>query len=483
MRRKRCGGRSVCAAIILAAAMAGCYAPVAETGATTSPGNGTAPPAGVAQQRVRRPKNVIFFIGDGMGFNHAMAASLYRNGAPDMQAHEKFPVRLAVSTFSAGGSYRPDSAWISWEYLKKKPTDSAAAATALSSGVKTYNGAIGVGLDRLPVENIVERAEALGKATGVITSVEFSHATPAGFSAHVASRGDMSVIAKQMLYDSRIDVVMGAGHPDYDMAGLRADSSMYSYVGGREVWDAIVARHVFAGRDTVEDADGDGTPDVWTLIDSRDQFLRLGRGETPKRVLGVARVRTTLQQDRPGEAKAVPYAVDRIETVPTLVEMTRGALNVLDNDPDGFFLMVEGGAIDWAAHDNQFGRMIEEALDFGSAIDAAARWVEANSSWDETLIVVTADHETGYLWGTGSGPDPANPSRAIFIPPVNAGAGNVPGLAWGSGGHTNSLVPFYAKGVGSEIFRTAADETDLRRGPYLDNTEITRTLFSFWPKP
>jgi len=123
--------------------------------------------------------------------------------------------------------------------------------------------------------------------------------------------------------------------------------------------------------------------------------------------------------------------------------MTRGALNVLDNDADGFFLMVEGGAIDWAGHANQSGRLIEEQADFNEAVAAVCDWVEQNSSWSETLVIVTGDHETGYLTGTAG----------VYDAVLNNGQGNMPTLAWNSGDHTNQLIPFYAKGAGAEIFK------------------------------
>ncbi len=85
--------------------------------------------------------------------------------------------------------------------------------------------------------------------------------------------------------------------------------------------------------------------------------------------------------------------------------MTKAALNVLDDDPNGFFIMIEGGAVDWAAHANQSGRLIEEMNDFNKSIEAVIRWIDTNSNWNETLVIITADHETGHLTGPGSGSD------------------------------------------------------------------------------
>ncbi|HNZ39831.1 MAG TPA: alkaline phosphatase, partial [Candidatus Latescibacteria bacterium] len=161
----------------------------------------------------RNPKNVIILVGDGMGFNQVEAGSLFLG----RQVFERLPVRYGCTTFSASGNgYQPDSAWTSFDYLKKRATDSGAAATALASGTKTTNGAIGVGPDGDPVPNILEVAEDVGKATGVVSSVGISHATPAGFVAHSRSRGSLESIAQEMILRSRVDVIMGAGNPWFD---------------------------------------------------------------------------------------------------------------------------------------------------------------------------------------------------------------------------------------------------------------------------
>ena len=206
-----------------------------------------------------------------------------------------------------------------------------------------------------------------------------------------------------MINDSATDVVMGAGHPLYDNNGTPlAAPGTYKYVGGTATWDALV--NGTAGGD----ADGDGDADPWTLIQSKSQFERLACADkTPARVCGTARSATTLQQSRAGDAMAAPYTVPMNANVPDLATMTKGALNVLDANRKGFFLMVEGGAVDWASHGNQPGRTIEEQVDFNEAVAAVDRWVRRNSDWGETLVIVTGDHETGYLWGPGSGADAA----------------------------------------------------------------------------
>ncbi len=408
-------------------------------------------------------KNIIVMISDGCGYNQVDAAGMYQYGKTGCQVYEHFPAKYAMSTYSIG-SYDPNLAWKDSNYIKKGATDSAAAATAMSTGVKTYNTAIGVDNDGNPVEHAAEQAEELGKATGVVTSVEFSHATPAGFVAHNVTRHDYEDIAKEMVNDSATDVIMGAGNPWYDNDGRKQDTAnTYNYVGGQDTWDALVAGTAGA------DADGDGIADPWTLIQTKDEFEKLMNGDNPKRVIGVPQVYQTLQQSRSGNDKADPYVVPMNENVPTLAEMTGGALNVLDNDRDGFFLMVEGGAIDRAGHANQSGRMIEEEISFNKAVEAVVDWVNQNSNWGETLLIVTGDHETGYLTGPGT-----NPASKDLI---NNGAGNLPGMRWNSSSHTNSLVPFFAKGDAAGLFKRYADENDPVRGKYIDNTDIAKTIF------
>jgi alkaline phosphatase len=283
--------------------------------------------------------------------------------------------------------------------------------------------------------------------------------------AHNASRNNYEQIAQEMVYQSAADVIMGAGHPCYNSNGGYNDcSNDYKYVGGLATWDDLLAGT--AGGD----ADGDGLDDPWTLVQSREDFQALMSGETPDRVLGVSQVRSTLQQGRYGDELADPYVVPFIETVPTLAEMARAALNVLDDDPEGLFLLVEGGAVDWAGHSNQSGRMIEEQIAFDQAVKAVVEWVEANSNWDETLLVVTGDHETGYLNGPGSDPG--------WEPVVNRGAGVLPGMEWHSGSHTNSLIPFFAWGAGAWRFAEGADGWDPVRGAYIDNTEIGQVILA-----
>jgi alkaline phosphatase len=421
------------------------------------------------------PKNIIIMISDGCGYNQIDAASIYQHGKSGAQIYHQFPIQFWVSTFESGGSYDSNKAWSQFGYVQGGYTDSSAAATAMSTGFKTYNAGVGVNPDRKPLKHLLQRAKEMGKAAGVITSVEISHATPAGFVAHNESRNNYEQIAQEMILDSKADVIMGCGNPMFNDNSQPAQNT-YMYIGGKAVWDGLlkgITGYDLNGDGTVdnmlEDTDGDNAPDAWTLIQELSMFRQLMTGPTPKRVIGIAQAHTTLQQAR--------SASDFNKNVPNLVEMSKAALNVLDNNPKGIFLMIEGGAIDWAAHSNQSLRMIEEEIDFSNAVQAVVEWVELNSNWNETLVIVTGDHETGYLTGPDSGPGPD------WKPLVNNGAGKLPGMKWNSGNHTNSLLPLFAKGAGSNVFTKYADNVDPVRGAYIDNTEIAQAVFELMDLP
>jgi alkaline phosphatase len=405
------------------------------------------------------PKNVIIMIADGGGFNHYKSADYYTCGRSPCQPYEGFPVRLAMSTYPYGGSYDANLAWRSFDYVDKGATDSAAAATAMATGFKTHNKTLGLDTYGRPVLNLSERAKQLGKAAGVITTVFFDDATPAGFCIHNGARGNLTQIADDMVNSNSVDCIMGAGHPFYDSDGRQVQNPNYKYIS-EETWANL------------KNGSAGGSANPWTLVQTRAEFHALATGKTPTRVFGLIQVYDTARQKRSGNAFADPYQVPFTQTVPTLAEMTNAALNVLNNDPNGFFIMIEGGAVDWAAHANQSGRLIEEMNDFNHSVNAAIEWVHYNSNWNDTLLIVTADHETGHLTGPDSGP--------VWNELVSNGPGNLPGMEWHSKNHTNSLVPFFAKGRGAEQFRKTLDGYDPVRGPYIDNTDIANTIFALW---
>jgi alkaline phosphatase len=407
--------------------------------------------AGVALAQM--PRNVVLMIGDGLGYNSVQAAAYFR-GTPPVYA--AFPVGCGVSTYAHGGSYDPRLAWENFDYVRAGATDSAAAATAMVSGVKTCNGVLGVAPRRDGLTTIVEIAAQAGKAAGVVTDVPFSHATPAALAVRQENRNNYESIAREMLA-SRLQVIMGTGHPEFDNNGRRVTPTpaRHKYVGGPATWRAL--------------KQGVGG---WRLLETKEDFADLAESGRPPgvKVLGVPQVYHTLQQKRAGDGQAPAPQEPRNDRVPSLAVMALGALQVLNQNPQGFFLMVEGGAIDWACHEQQLGRLIEAQMDFDAAVAAVAAWVEANGGWNQTLLIVTSDHETGHLWGPGSGPP------ASFKPLLDKGPGQLPGAKFFSTEHTNALVPLYAKGDGAHLVPGYADKIDPKRGPYLDNTAIFRVM-------
>lgn len=410
--------------------------------------------AGLASAKM--PTNVILMISDGMGYNTVKATDYWTGGTP---VYENFAVKYGVSTFSANNTsipaYNPSLAWSDFNYVKNGAADSASAATAMATGVKTCNGQINWSVSGSPLTNIVQIAGGLGKATGVVTTVSWSNATPAAMVAHNLSRDNYAAIANEML-NSNLNVIMGAGNPGFNNNGQPAAQNA-QYVGGTGTWDALNA----------------GTLNGWTSIQTKAEFEALANNANPPvtKVVGTVQAYTTTQQARVGTqgtpTPANPSGVPFNANVPSLATMTSGALNVLNKNANGFFLMVEGGAVDWASHANQLDRMIEEQMDFNAAVQAVVAWVNANSNWDNTLLIVTADHETGYLEG---------PTAGTFNAVVNKGAGVLPGATFNSSGHTNSLVPLYAFGAGSESLAGYADQLDPVRGLYVDNTEIFQVM-------
>ncbi|MCJ1706499.1 alkaline phosphatase [Microbacterium sp. VKM Ac-2923] len=423
------------------------------------------------------PQNVIVLISDGAGYNQFDAARLYDSGtsyqqvevAPNSGAatkvpgtksevYDDFPVQLAQSHYSAGGraAYTPEQAWGDFSWVASGATDSAAAGTALGTGVKTTNGTLGFSADGTRLLTVGEQAMEVGKKVGLVTSVPFNHATPAGFIAHNKSRNDYHGLATEMI-DSGVDVLIGGGHPNYTDAG----TSRASHFGAGSWISQTDFDRVTQGK----------TP--FSYVESKADFERVADGQNvPDKLFGLARVAETFQYNRPGlqNKNVLPFTDAANADVPSLATSTRAALNVLEKDDDGFFLMVEGGAVDWAGHANQTTRIVEEQLSFNDSVDAVTDWVEKNSSWDETLVVVTADHETGYLAGPGAGAEKGWTA-------LTGVEGQLPNVSWHSGGHTNALVPLYAKGAGSEVLTARATQWDFVRGAYLDNTDLGKTIF------
>ncbi len=442
-----------------------------------------------------RPRNVILMISDGAGFHTWNAASYYEFGELGRQVYDRFPVKTLMTTFPLNTStkptndpaakvgYDPAKAWsmepmagefvgevrkvpyrnlfAGYHYVRQDYVDSAAAGTALSSGIKTYNNAINFDNSGKPVRMVGDIAKSAGKALGVVTSVQVSHATPAAFSAHNISRNNYAEIGREQAETGLCDVLLGAGHPAFDDNGrYRAPTSdrAFQYVGGPETYVKLTT-----GR----------TAYHW--LETKEDFEALAAGTlrlTKEKVFGVAQVATTLQYQRAGREMG-----NLNSNVPDLATMTQGALNILSRHRNGFFLMVEGGAVDWAAHGNNTGRIIEEQIDFNKAVRTVVSWIERNGGFEENLLIVTTDHGNGMAYGPQS-------DQFAFQPVVNRGRGNLPEVMWHYDTHTNELVPVWAAGPGSERVLAAATKVDPNvslvgwgdRPRYHDNTDIGRLV-------
>ncbi len=284
-----------------------------------------------------RAKYIFLFIGDGMGFPQKTAAEQYSGQ------------RLALDTFPAQG--------VTTTYAADRfITGSAASATALGAGQKTNIGMIGMTPDQKPVKSVAEIARDSGMKVGIISSVSIDHATPAAFYAHVKSRGMYHEI-DHALAASGFDFFGGGGLKD--PAGKKSEKPL---------------------GDALEAARKNG----YRLVDNRDDFMALKKGD------GKVIAWNPWLQD----SQAMPYAMDARPEDISLPEFTAKAIELLDND-QGFFLMVEGGKIDWACHANDATASIINTLSFDEAVREAMKFQKKHP--EKTLIVTTGDHECGGL--------------------------------------------------------------------------------------
>ncbi|MBN2480607.1 MAG: alkaline phosphatase [Bacteroidales bacterium] len=445
------------------------------------------------------PKNVIYMISDGMGYNQLLAANLY-NGGNERSFQKQIPgtdfLYAAMSTYPGrtvpalyantpdqyGAGYNSFRTWTDSTYVNNGSTDSAPASTSMYSGKKTAAGAVGVDHKGNELQNITDRALEHGKSAGVVSTVPFSHATPAAFSAHNPNRNNYVEIASEMIIDSKLAVIIGCGAPDFDNNGQPVEPSDYNYIGGKSTWDGLnygstlFAVTTILGNQTIQDVNGDGKPDPWTLIRDSIDFVNLASGRTPLRLIGIPKTGSTLNQGRSRSAAPEAYEIPFNQNVPTLSDMTLAALNVLDNNDNGFVLMVEGGAVDWAAHAGQMERVIEEQNEFNDAVEAVMNWVDTYSSWESTLLIITGDHETGYLVG----PEFSNSNAVKGYPLSGNGEGRLPSGIFLSTTHTNHLIPFYAHGAGAKVIAPYATHYDYVYGKYINNTEIAQAILKMW---
>jgi len=321
---------------------------------------------------------VIVMIGDGMGQGALDAASLFRHGETGRLFMQSLPYQGEVRTGGPSGI-----------------TDSAAAATVMATGQYTWNGRVALDRDTIIVETLLEHARARGMAAGLVTTTSLPHATPAGFSAHVIGRSYYTAIADQQVRRAKPQVMLGGGSAYYLPVGpgsARTDDGLINELE-RSGYPIV------ADRLALEDAVASGstrlfgafTPDHMTMVASR--------------------------------------APDSLE--PDLPQLAQAALTTLDRDPQGFFLMIEGGRIDHGGHANNIIDVVNETLAFDDTIALVTAWARARGN---VTVLVTADHECGGLEVVAP--------RAI---------GEYPDIRWRWGNHTNARVKIFGDGPGADI--------------------------------
>lgn len=319
-----------------------------------------------------KPKNVILFIADGMGFEHVEAARLYLG---ENLCFEGFDYQGELKTYPA------DATLI---------TDSAAAGTALATGRKVFKEVVSVAIpgDGSELGTLLELYKSEEASTGLVTTTYMTHATPATFGAHEDNRNNLDKIAIDYFNQvPLINVLFGGGGNGLDTAEI---------------------------------------PEAYTIVTDYNSMSELN-----------TEVEDLLVSGQFGNTH-LPYEYNGMGELPHLSEMTATALAILDNNEEGFFLMVEGGKIDLACHDNDFERMIGEIVEFDNAVQVAIDWAQVNDlNMAETLILVLSDHETGGLDYEGT-------------------TGNI---EWSSKDHTGVDVPVYAYGDNAGLVRDVMDNT------------------------
>ena len=370
-----------------------------------------------AQQKA---KYVFYFIGDGMGFNHVSVTEYwlgYTEGVFDSRplAFSQFPVLGWAVTHSASNLI----------------TDSAAAGTALSTGSKTDNGMLGVTPDTTMLESIARKIHNAGYKVGISSTVGINHATPGAFYGHSASRSDYYDIAME---------IPGSGF------------------------------EFFAGGGVIESTgeDGDKTS-VYDLIEKNGYIITEGMEEFHSMKTSAEKM-MLLQED--GRTKTeLPYAIDMKEGDMTQADLVKASIDFLyDRESPGFFVMSEGGRIDWASHGNDTKAMIFETLSLSDAVAEAVKFY--NEHPDETLIVVTADHETGGLtmsWKSGynvyfdkiENIDKSKDFASDEERKEMDEASHAAHIGWTTGDHSGANVPVFAIGAGSSLFSGRMDNTEI----------------------
>ncbi|WP_017813930.1 alkaline phosphatase [Paenibacillus shenyangensis] len=368
--------------------------------------------AAATTKKVTAPKNVILFIGDGMGEasrNAIRYATVGKNGTLEM---DKMPVSGLVRTSSSDSLV----------------TDSAAAATAIATGVKTYNGAIGMDAKKKPVTTVMELAKKAGMSTGVVTTSQVTDATGAAFGSHVENRSAQSDIAKQYIENSKIDVLLGGGEDFWypkGTAGAHPDAPAEDpSEGSKGTQGNLVDRAKKLGYDYVTD-----TAEM--------------KASKSGKLLGLFANEEMFQAHNELGNKYNPTV--------SLPDMTTKALDVLSKNNKGFFLMVEEEGTDEMAHDNDAALTIKAGQQLDKAVKVAKDYAKKHP---DTLVLVTADHETGgmVIEEVDADDESGDGESKEDGPFTIANSKDQFYVDWTTGGHSAVDVALTAMGPGAEEF-------------------------------
>ncbi|MFX1580462.1 MAG: alkaline phosphatase [Promethearchaeota archaeon] len=351
------------------------------------------------------PLNVILMIGDGMGYQHVELARLVEVGEHGSLMMQNSDWNASMTTYAADDAI----------------TDSAASGTAIATGNKTNRGYVGKNPSYVVLENIVEFAQSLNKSTGIVSTCRIVDATPACFMTHVDERHDFTEIARQIVEEANVSVLLGGGSNYFTGSQISTMvSNGYAMVYNRTALDAITSGKVFG------------------LFASEHMDYEYDRN----------------------------YAVQ-----PSIAEMTNKSIELLSQDPDGFFLMVEGGKIDLAAHAEDKVRNALDTIAFDKAVGVALDYVNDH---DNTILIVTADHETEGLVVLSHDLNSQFPSdlvsedakRTLRDQRVN----NIT-VDWTASYHTDWPVPVFGHG---KAFENMSSEV------LIDNTDIFGLMTDFY---
>ncbi|MGD8111197.1 alkaline phosphatase [Vibrio sp. TRT 17S01] len=338
-------------------------------------------------------KNVILMIGDGMGPQQVGLLETYANNAPHSiyKGDTTALFKLAEQGVIGSSLTHPEDAIV---------VDSACSATMLATGIYTASEVIGIDAQGNNVETVLEKAKRLGKATGLVSDTRLTHATPAAFAAHQPHRSLENKIAEDMLATG-VDVMLSGGLRHWIPKSTNDKGETYNKLEQLTQGDVYLKSKRKDERNLLAEASEDG----YSLAFNKT-MLEQAQGN---KLLGLFAYS--------GMKDGIAYSQSKNDpnrTEPTLKEMTVKALNVLSKNKNGFFLMVEGGQIDWAGHSNDAGTMLHEMIKFDETISSVYDWAKGR---DDTLIIVTADHETGsfgFSYSSDNLPKPEKRSGPAF---------------------------------------------------------------------